>query len=95
MREVRAELRGELRAELRAELRGGGVVRTSSAISTSFSFAAKRRIDSTAARGSDCPVGLPGLITHSARVVAPPAFAAVSARRSSASWTPHAASSSR
>ena len=89
------ELRGELRGELRAELRGRRRVRTSSAISTSFSFAAKRRIDSTAARGSDCPVGLPGLITHSARVVAPPAFAAVSARRSSASWTPHAASSSR
>ena len=93
MSEVRAELRTELRAENCAA--AAAAVRTSSAISTSFSFAAKRRIDSTAARGSDCPVGLPGLITHSARVVAPPAFAAVSARRSSASWTPHAASSSR
>ena len=89
------EVRTELRAENCAANCAAAAVRTSSAISTSFSFAAKRRIDSTAARGSDCPVGLPGLITHSARVVAPPAFAAVSARRSSASWTPHAASSSR
>ena len=69
-------------------------VHTSSAIRTSFSLAQKRTISSMFGRSSELPVGLPGLITTSARGCTPFAFAPATAFSTCSIGSAHASASS-